>query len=626
MDQQLQQRIEQLGPAERIVSTLTNFADHIVHNRPGMITKDPHATVGVKWEPVIWKEEEGKKVVYRSVKVGRKTERVKVGAMNGDLQIKDGHKIIGEYRKPGLYRESVIYYYKQVADVFKLDNDFAAHWASWSFSREHRDLKVILCAFMLVQNRMGEPVIEDGKILFHDEDYRNVGEAMCLIRAKVDLNPKLILRIGDILNIPEIAAINRELGFGNSARNPTKGRYYKVVDKWLRYREENLPMLEGLVKAGFRTTVMKLARRIGYKPTSDKFFEVLRWKQNQSKDGHRTMAIGKALKKAETWKGKTEEQICEVITADKPNWKRIIGLLPSDVGMTRAVVAAAVEAGCMSDQDLIILTPTLEELGLLKVKSVEKRWKAALEKAENQRAVNIAKNVRTKEAKEGLQEAADKATEKAMTAAVKDMRVYCVIDKSGSMEGALDRAQEYLTRFLGGFPMDRLHVSVFNTMGTEVDIKAPKAAAVKQAFKGHTAGGGTDYSEGLRVLLKHKPKAEEDVLVLFVGDEEDGGYVKLSTVAEELHPVAFGLLKVQSNTHGHGNVVTEAAKRLGIPCFNIDENMFTADDPYAITRLLRDRIAATPVGTARAGVTPTARKSLVQEILEYPLLVKPVWS
>jgi len=402
------------------------------------------------------------------------------------------------------------------------------------------------------------------------------------------------------------------------------------VEKWLRFREENLPMLEGLVKAGFRTTVMKLARRVGYKPTSDKFFDVLRWKQVQSKDGRRQVAIGKKVKKAKTWEGMTEEQVCETIMATKPGWKLVIGLLPKTVGMTRAVVAAAVEAGCMSDQDLIIMTPTLEELGLLKVKTVEKRWKAALEKAENQRAANIAKNVRTKEAKEGLQEAVDKATEKALAEVMKDIRVYCIIDKSGSMQGALERAQDYLTRFLGGFPMDRLHVSVFNTIGTEINIRAPKAAAVRQAFSGHTAGGGTSYAEGVRALTKHKPKEGEDSLIIFVGDEEDGNtHLLTQTIkASGINPVAFGLLKVKANGGGYGDIVTSSARELGIPCFNVDEQMFTSNDPYAITRMLRDLVASTPVGvgTTTGRWKEQPRKSLVQEILETALLQKPVWA
>lgn len=629
MDQQQQERIEALGPAERIVGALTTLTDHIMHNRPGMVTKDATKVLGICWEPVIWKEEGRDKVVYRSQKVGRKTQRVRVGVMNGDNEINNGARVVGEYRKPGLFPESAAYYYRQVAEVWKLDNEFAARWASWAFPREHRDLKVILCAFLLVQNRMGEPIIEDGEILFHDDDFRDVGEAMCLIRAKVDLNPKLLLRVGDVLNLPEIAEINRELGFGNSARNPARGRYYKVVEKWLRYREENIPMLEGLVKAGFRTTVMKLARRVGYKPSSFKFFEVLGWKQAQAKDGRRNIAIGEVFV-GTTWQGMTEKKICQIITKDKPSWKVIAGMLPPDVGMTRAIVAAAVEAGSMSDKDLIIMSPTIEELGLDKVKSVADRWKTALRAAEDQRALNIAKNVKSKEMKEGLQDAADKATEKALVVATQDLRVYVIVDKSGSMDGALERAQEYLTKFLGGFPLDRLHVSVFNTMGTEVNIKAPKAAAVAQAFRGHRAGGGTSYAQGVKALMHHEPEPGEDALIIFVGDEEDYNSAALSAAVRKsgINPVAFGLLKVQQTGrygHGGGSIVTTSAAQLGIPCFNIDENMFEADDPYVITRLLQNLIASTPVGVKPASVV-RQRKTLVEEILGTELLQRPVWA
>jgi len=626
MDQQ-QKRIEALGPAERILDSLLTFTDHLVHNRPGILTKDPHSPVGVRWEPVIWKQEGDKKIVYRSQKVGRKMQRVRVGEMNGTPTVKDGRTVVGEYRKPGLFPETVAHFYRAIADVWRMDNEFAARWASWSFNREHRDLKVVLCAFMLVQSRKGDPIVENGEILFKDDDFRNVGEAMCLTRAKFDMNPKLLLRVGDVLNLPEIAAINRELKFGSSAKNAPLGRYYKVVEKWLRFREENPQMLEGLVKAGFRQSVMKLASRVGYKPVSPKFFETLRWKQAQSKDGRRTMVIGKDVKAAETWEGKSEKEICEAIEQTKPDWKRIVGLLPKGVGLTKAIVACAVESGCVSNTDLIILTPTFEELGLLKVPSVEKRWKAALEKAENQRAANIAKNVKTKEAKEGLQEAVDKATEKALTEATKDMRVYVVIDKSGSMEGALERAQDYLTKFLGGFPMDRLHVSVFNTMGTEIAIRAPKAAAVKQAFTGHRAGGGTSYAHGVMALEKHKPKADEDAIIIFVGDEEDTNYQVLEQVIRSsgINPVAFGLLKVLGQTGGRGDIVTRTAAQLGIPCFNVDEKMFTSNDPYAVTRMFRDLIQSAPVGK-RAGVVAPKRKTLVEEVLSTPLLSKPVWA
>lgn len=622
-------RLETLGPAERVVQTLTAYTDHCQHNRPGCVVKDA-STIGTTWVPVTWKEEgEGaakQKVVYRLDKVGKKTVHVKVGVLQADGKtIKEGTKVVGEYRKPGLYPEAVAWVYRQIAGVWKLDNEFAAHLASWSFPKEHRDLKVILAAFMLVQSRSGEPVMDDGKVAFHDDDHRAVGEAMCLLRGKNDFNPKLLLRVGDVLSLPAIAEINRELGFGKSAREPAKGRYNKAVEKWLKNREDNPKSLDGLVKAGFRTSVMDLARRVGYKPTTPKFFQVLRWKQKQTDAGHRVLAIGDAVSTAESWEGLTEAAICKKIATDKPNYKRLVGQLPASVGLTRAIMACAIENNCLSDQDLIILTPTLEDLGLLAVPDVAKRWKTACDKAENQRAINIAKNVKKTSTAEVLTVAADNAAAKVLEEVTRGLRVYVVVDKSGSMQASLEAAKRYLTQFLGGFPLDRLHVSVFNTVGTEIVLKAGSAVAVEHAFKGHAASGGTLHSTGVQVLVsKYKPAEDEDALFIFVGDEGEYNTAPLLDVFKRsgVNPVGFGLLKVPGQD---GTVVQDTARQLGIPCFMIDEGIFK--DPYAITRTLRHLISTTPVGAVQAAkAVQVARRSLVQEILETPLLAKPVWA
>ncbi len=619
------ERLETLGPAERIIQTLTTFVDHMVHNRSGVFVADATQAIGGKWHPASYQEENGVKTVYKLEKVGRKQTRTPFGVLSPNGDVKEGNRKIAEYRQPGLFPEVAAYIYKQIAEVWKLDNEFVAKWASYAFEQEHRDLKVALAAFMLVQNRFGEPVREAGEILFFDEDYREVGEAMCLIRRKdnKDLNPKLLLRVGEFLRLPQIAQINRELGFGNSPKNPTLGRWTKVVETWLRYREQNIPMLKGLVNAGYRKTVMELARAVGYKPTSDAFFQTLRWKQKQSVSGHRTIAIGKDVAVAESWEGLTEEQICQRIVNSRPNFKRIVGLIPQGLGLTRAIMAASIEAGSISDTDFIILSPTLEDLGLLEIPQIKDKWKKALENAENQRAANIAKRIRKKETVELLEGAADKATQKAVEEVMKGLRVYVVVDKSGSMEGAIDRAKACLAKFLQAFPLDKLHVSIFNTVGTEVIIRHPSAAGVEQAFKGHVAGGGTVYASGVKVLSRHKPGPDEDAIMIFVGDQADSGHGNFAPTVKDsgINPVAFGVLNVLGTWGTRGQAVEATANILEIPCFEIDEGMF--NDPYSVTRILRNLIASTPV---RAEVRKVNRKTLVEQILEKPLLKKPVWA
>ncbi len=619
-----QQQREALGPAERIIQTVLTFNDHMVHNRAGMVEAAPGTPIGVRWSPVTHREKDGKKIVYKLIKQGKKNREAEVGALWADNTIRnEARQKLGEYRTAGIFPEVAVWMYQQVAEVWKLDNEFAARWASFAFGQEHRDLKVVLAAFMLVQSRKGDPEMEDGKVAFYDEDYRDVGEAMMLIKDKggKDLNPKLLLRIYDLLTLPKIADINRELGFGRSARRPFLGRWEKAVEKWLRYREENLPMLQGLIKAGFRTTVKDLAQRIGYKPTTPKFFEVLRWKQVQAKDGRRDVAIGVEVAKAETWEGLTETEICEKIVKEKPGFKRIVGMVPATPGLTRAIVAAAVEAGSLSDKDLVIYTPTLEELGLLKVQDIQDRWTRAIKAAEDMRAANIAQRVKSKAVKEKLETAADEAVKKAVEEDVKNIRLYVFVDVSGSMEGAIEAAKEYTAKFLGGFPLDHIHVAVFNTSGREITIKHASAAGARAAFKGLRAGGGTDYGAGVRCLQKYKPQADEDVLFVFIGDEEANQFAP-AVQTSGLNPVAFGFVKVGGNT-GY-NAVTGTAAALGIPCFMIKEDTFS--DVYAIPRTIRNLIAATPVGQTPAAARAVPRVTLVDQILNTQILAKPVWA
>ena len=614
---------EKLGPAEKILQTLLNYTDHMVHNRPGMVMPDARHTIGVRWVPVTHKEENGQKVVYELSKAGKKEIKTRRGVMRADNKVEEAGKVVGEYRAPGLFPEVAAWMYRQVAEVWKMDNEFAARWASYAFGQEHRDLKVVLAAFMLVQTRKGDPVLDSGKVVFFDDDFRDIGEAMMLIHRRdgKDLNPKLLVRVHDVLKLPAVAAINRELGFGNSARHAFLGRWSKAVEKWLQFREENPKMLDGLVKAGFKSTVKDLARAVGYKPESPKFFEALGWSQDQAKDGRRQMLIGVEVAKGETWEDLTEAQICEKIVADKPDWKRIVGMLPRKLGVTRAIMSAAVESNALSNKDLIILTPTLEELGLLEVKEVKDKWDRAVKKAEDDmRAAHIARNVKSKAVQEQLQGAADTALQKAVEQVTKNLRIYVLVDRSGSMGHSIEKAKKLLGQFIQGFPPDRTHVAVFNSVGSVIEIKHPSAAGVENAFKGVSANGATIHGAGVAALEKFPPKDDEDSLFIFVGDGGERSTFEAYVTRSGLRPMAFGFLMLPGENFG---AVDQTAAKLGIPCFRIQENTF--EDVYAIPRTIRALVAATPVGAVARAVA-VARVSLVETILKTELLKKPAWA
>jgi hypothetical protein len=611
-------RRENLGPAERIVQMLLDASDHIIHHRPGMMVVDNRAPFGYSWHSVTWKKQGSRKLVYRMVK----RTPVYAGVMRPDGQIVDGHRVAGVYRAPGFYAEAARWYYQNALEVFILDNEFAARWASFAFAQPHRDLKVVLAALMLVQNRYGEPIRENGQVLFHDDDLRAVGEAMCLIERKDNrhLSPKLLLRIGDLLSLPAIAELNRSAGFGRSARKPALGRWPKAVSLWLWQRERAPQKLEALVKAGYRQTVMQLARRVGYRPENPRFFEILRWPQKQAKDGRRGLAIGQAVAQAENWDGLSEAEICQKIVTEKPSYKRVVGLLSPAVGLTRAIVAACAEAGSLSDTDLVLLTPTLEEMDLLDVPAVGERWMAAMARTESRRAAHIADNVRGRKTAELLRQAADTAMQKAVGQASRGLRIYVFVDISGSMEQAIATAKEYIATFLQAFPLDQLHVAVFNTIGREVHIKHASRAGVEQAFRHYRAGGGTSHAAAVACLARHQPKPEEDALFLFVGDQQDAHFAD-AVRTSGISPVAFGFVPV--GEYDFQDAVTGTARDLGIPCFTLDAAVIA--DPYALPRVLATLVSAAPSGNSNARSTGT-RTSLIDEILDTELLRPPMWA
>lgn len=614
---------ENLGPAERIIQTLLTFSDHLVHNRPGVVMPSTNA-IGVQWYPAIWKQEGEDRVVYRKEKVGKKTRLVKVGTLQADKITISG--TTAKYRPAGLFPEVAVWMYRQVAEVWKLDSEFAARWASYVYKNDKiKDRKVIMAAFMLVQSKKGDPIRDNGKVLFYDDDFRDVGEAMMLLDKGDYLDLKLILRIREVLTLPQIADINRELGFGQSTRNPFLGRYQSVATSWLRYREENPKMLAGLIKSGWTKSLRDLAKLIQYKPTTPEFFKLLRWKQVQAKDGHRSLAIGEAVKAAETWEGLTETQVCEKIVATKPDFKRVVGLLPKSVGLTPAVMMASIEAGCLSNKDLTIQIPTLEELGLMTVPAVKARVDAALKAATDQRSANIALRVKSKELQEKLVTAAEEVSKKEVAEAVKDLEVIFLVDVSGSMTQSIELARHCLSKLVSAFPLEKITAAIFDTAGRILTIKHASAAGVDNAFSRGLGGGGTSHASGVLALRDKKLKEGTEALIIWIGDEEEGrenSDADFSESFSRLHfkPAAFGFIKVRDNRY---RFIQNTAAALRIPCMFLNTQVF--EDPYAFPQTISHLIASTPVGVQQVrSVAP--RETLVDTIIKTDLLTKPLWA
>src|SRR5688572_32432542 len=113
---------------------------------------------------------------------------------------------------------------------------------------------------MLVQAYAGQPIHGDtGAVDFHEDDYRAVGQGMLLFyqqKSKRMMTPKSVLRTAQLLETAEVAALNRKAGFADAAgRKAPLGRWKQAAARWLRARQQNLAMLEGLVAAGYKETI-----------------------------------------------------------------------------------------------------------------------------------------------------------------------------------------------------------------------------------------------------------------------------------------------------------------------------------------------------------------------------------
>ncbi|MGE0871526.1 MAG: VWA domain-containing protein [Kofleriaceae bacterium] len=567
----------QMGPAERLLDVVLGSSAHLWHNRPGI-------NVNGVWKPA---------------NSAGKPER-------------------GAAVKPGLFVPAAVALYSRLLEIHKLNADLMAHLASYALvETDWRDLKVACAALMLVQTRTGAPVHDDdGSVAFYDDDYRRIGEAMVLWYQRKSarmLTPKAVLRIAELLETPQIAALNRASGFGDpAAKRPPLGRWAKAAARWLAMRETNRAMLEGLVKAGYKQTIKNLARKIGYKPSTPEFFGLLGWKQSQAADGRRTIGLDNAtLTKSERFDGLSEAEICEAIVSQRLRYKDAVGRLPADIGLTPAIMVALLPT--LSDRDLRQLTPTLEELGLMTVAEIRARWEKAIESATDQRGLHIAANVRDKALKDKLAESADNAARKAVAAASSEVevRVMFLIDKSGSMQGAIEASKDALSKILAGFPLDKLHVAAFDTMGQVLKPKAASRTAVQHMLAPIRADGGTVHGAAVQALHRDglRIATGTKLIVIVVGDEagESGAQLAGTFRALGYSPDAIALML--SGTRG--STVRDCARELKVPYSEVNVAQF--EDPYHVPRVLRALLEA-PVNVG----VPTP--GLVEKVMATKLL------
>ena len=179
------------------------------------------------------------------------------------------------------------------------------------------------------------------------------------------------------------------------------------------------------------------------------------------------------------------------------------------------------------------------------------------------------------------------------------------------MQGAIEQSKDALTRILAGFPVEKLYIATFDTMGTVLRPKAATRAAVQHMLKGINADGGTVRAlQGSGAAMP----AGSRLVVIVVGDEagEAGDQFARSFRESGFDVSAMAMLVSVSGQGARGNTVRTCAAFMKVPFSEVNVAQF--DDPYQVTRVLKALFDA-PVAV---GATP--QQGWVERVMKTKLL------
>jgi hypothetical protein len=234
-----------------------------------------------------------------------------------------------------------------------------------------------------------------------------------------------------------------------------------------------------------------------------------------------------------------------------------------------------------------------------------------LSTATDHRSLNVARNVRSQELRDKLEGAAEHAVRAAVSDAVADEQVYVMflVDKSGSMQGAIDKSKEALVRILAGFPIDRVHIATFDTVGRVLRPKATSRIGISHLLDPVHAGGGTTHAAAVRAFAQGGVRipADATLIVIVVGDEagEAGEQFARSFAEYGYRPAAIALILNVERASWRGSTVRDAAAHLVVPYSEVAVEEFA--DPNSASRRARPRRGRgwpswpTAVSSRRAG-------------------------
>jgi len=462
---------------------------------------------------------------------------------------------------------------------------FLAHFTSYAVKKlDAKDLRVVATFASTLSDADGTPFSPGSE--FKKPNWRLIGQA-----AFQTLDPKLALRV--------VQLANRKMKFGIKAEATHYSKSLRsAVRKYLRYREANPKMIEGIVRTGLTKTYRNLYRWARIQPSAEAA-TFLAWEQ---KDGSVKEADFKQNKL--TFAGLSEVEIAEKIRAERLTPQRALGALGDKIS---PVIAAAVLEQASGDQ-AVILTNLFEEQGLLKNVEVKKVYEEKIKTAKN--ALDRVDRIKAELSEETKTALKDSRSE-TRKANIEDFgRVFVHVDTSPSMANALEIAKEYgatISEFVKN-PEQNFFWGSFDSAG-KVFPNPQKFTkdGFKLALYGQKIGGyGTD------CLALYKTARQKGCSVdIYITDQDHNGKLIGMTIDEcRREGLTDPQVAVIVDVHGRQDgILKRELEKAGIP----------------VTVLTAKELGESALVTQAVNVAMKGQIAVLEEILSTGLLDLPKW-
>ena len=474
---------------------------------------------------------------------------------------------------------------KQFSELAEKDPLFLAHFTSYAFKKlDAKDLKVVACFMNSLSDADGSPFVAGG-------EYKKPNLRMISAAAFQELDPKLALRVLKLANSKRVVG---KLSGGTHFSKHLK----TAARKYLKYRETNPKMLEGIKKAGLGNVLTSMYRIARVTP-SPEACAILRWKQKAGFPG----ANVKFKKSSFDFKGLSDLEIAEKIRKDKLKPQAAIGALPDKIS---PVIAVAILEQCNGDQ-AVVLTSMFEDQGLLKHKEVLTVYNAKLRTAKQ-----------ALDRVERIKQELDEDTKKILRDAKADVRkeqvgdigkVFVHLDLSPSMEHAVEVAKKsgsIISECVKN-PDQNFHWAGFDSNGKALPkVKKFTQEGFMQALYGvRPTGGGTNCLANFEAA--RKLGCDTDFYLTDGG--HNVGNIRAQLEQFKMRGIPMPKQVVIVKCGGYSQLFENEMKAAGLSVAVIEEKQLT--ESALVTQAIK---------TAALGVT-----AVIDEILNTPLLSLPKW-